>query len=203
MSNEVLTGLISSLLGGLSVALVSYFLTRRKTEAETEKFRAEADKIKAEAEKTRAETTKLIYEVERLNVSVEDANYNRTNIKEVVLYDSKKGTSASDFEGLSGIVPEDEKHEIGYGSFRVEHGTLVIERTNAGGSFIVYLRRYSLNGKEKDFIPKNIHVEGTRKLRISCEARVAKGACSIHIVIAEHLTNNILASKMLPFAPYT
>ncbi|HXD32971.1 MAG TPA: hypothetical protein VN643_17740 [Pyrinomonadaceae bacterium] len=200
MPNEVITTLISSLVGGLLVAIVSHFLTRKKTEAETEKFKAEADKIRAEAEKARAETTKLMSEVERLNVSVEDANYNRANVKETVLYDSKKGIFGTDFEGLSGVIPGDEKREIGHGAVRVDHGTLIIERTNASGSFIVYLRRYSINGKEKDYIPKNEGVEGSRKLRFSCEAKVTRGACTLHIVIGENLTNKILESKMLSFA---
>lgn len=56
LPTEVIVSLISSVIGVLLVAVVSYVLTRRKTHAETEKLIAETEKIKAEAEKVKTET---------------------------------------------------------------------------------------------------------------------------------------------------
>ena len=55
MPTEIIVSLISSVIGGLLVAVVSYVFTRKKIEAETEKLRAEAEKFRAEAAKINAE----------------------------------------------------------------------------------------------------------------------------------------------------
>jgi hypothetical protein len=57
MNAEILIGLISSLIGGMVVALITHWSTRKRTEAE-------AKKLEAEAEKTKAETTKLLIEID-------------------------------------------------------------------------------------------------------------------------------------------
>jgi hypothetical protein len=50
MPSELIAALITSVIGGLMVAVVNVIFTRRKTVAEIEKLSAEAQKIKAEAE---------------------------------------------------------------------------------------------------------------------------------------------------------
>lgn len=60
MPSEIVSSLISSLVGGLLVAIVSYFLTRRRTDAETKKLLAETEKTKIETKKLLAEFSKLI-----------------------------------------------------------------------------------------------------------------------------------------------
>jgi len=64
---EILVALISSLIGGLLVAIVNQIFTRSKTEAEAEKFRAEAEKTRAEAEKTRVEVEKIRTEISKVS----------------------------------------------------------------------------------------------------------------------------------------
>lgn len=70
MLNEIAVALISSLIGGLLVAVINHLFTKRKTEAETDKIRAEADKIRAESEKIRLETAKFQNEVGKLGDTV-------------------------------------------------------------------------------------------------------------------------------------
>jgi tetratricopeptide (TPR) repeat protein len=60
MPPEIVSSLISSLVGGLLVAIVTYFLTRRRTDAETKKLLAETEKTKIETQKLLAEFSELI-----------------------------------------------------------------------------------------------------------------------------------------------
>jgi len=70
---EILVAFISSLIGGLLVAIVNQIFTRSKTEAEAEKFRAEAEKIRAEAEKIRTEISKVSSETAKIGDTVKEA----------------------------------------------------------------------------------------------------------------------------------
>lgn len=56
MNAQVIVGLVSSLLGGVVVALVTYLTTRQRVAAETRK-------LDAEAERTKAETSKILSEM--------------------------------------------------------------------------------------------------------------------------------------------
>jgi hypothetical protein len=57
---QISLGLISSLLGGAVVALISYLSTRNRTQAEARKLDAETEQIKVQTERSRAETTKQL-----------------------------------------------------------------------------------------------------------------------------------------------
>ena len=60
MPPEIISSLISAIVGGLLVAIVTYFLYRRRTEAETKKLLAETEKTKVETQKLLVEFSKLI-----------------------------------------------------------------------------------------------------------------------------------------------
>jgi len=60
MPSDIVSALLSSLVGGLLVAIVTLFLTRRRTDAETKKLLAETEKTKVETQKLLAEFSKLI-----------------------------------------------------------------------------------------------------------------------------------------------
>lgn len=60
MPLEIVSSLISAIVGGLLVAIVTYFLYRQRTEAETKKLLAETEKTKVETQKLLAEFSKLI-----------------------------------------------------------------------------------------------------------------------------------------------
>ncbi|MRH92640.1 hypothetical protein GFY24_35355 [Nocardia sp. SYP-A9097] len=59
MNGSIMLGLVSSLFGGLCVALVTYLTTRKRTAAETRKLEAETEHI-------RIETTKIFLETKAL-----------------------------------------------------------------------------------------------------------------------------------------
>jgi len=58
MSNDAFVSLLSSILGIVIGALLNHFLSRKKIEAEIEKFKAEAEQAKTESEKIKAEMAK-------------------------------------------------------------------------------------------------------------------------------------------------
>jgi hypothetical protein len=62
MDGNLLFGLLSSVVGGSFVAVISYLTTRKRTDAETRKLDAEAERIQAE-------TTKLLLEATTLQAS--------------------------------------------------------------------------------------------------------------------------------------
>ena len=53
---------------------------------------------------------------------------------------------------------------------------LSIKRTNTDGFYHVYLQQYFLRGQGSTFIRRNELVSGTRRLRVSCEAKALNGA---------------------------
>lgn len=154
MPTEIITSLISSIIGGLLVAVVNHFFTRKKTQAETEKLKAEADKIKAEAEKVRVE-------IGRLNTTVEEASYLVAATTEQVVYDGTKVTGIEDYDII--------------GQAEVKNGILVL----TDGGF--RLRRYTYNGRATDFLPKN-EVIARRALRVGFESKVTQGKFAVILI---------------------
>ncbi len=53
---DIISSLISSVIGGLMVAVVNHFFTRKKLEAEIQKLTAESAKIRAETEVLRIQS---------------------------------------------------------------------------------------------------------------------------------------------------
>ena len=173
MPTEIITSLISSIIGGFLVALVNILFTRKKTEAETEKLRAEADKIKAEAEKVRAEIGKL-------STAVEEANYySSPTADERILYDGTHGIEGYDITGLE--------------SYAFRDRVLIIQKPDQGFA----LRKYIYDGKEWAYIPKNELIAGERKLRVSCEAKVIKGSLRLVFIIESQAEARFIEDKSI------
>ena len=153
MSTEIVTALISSIVGGLMVAVLNYLFARKKTEAEIEKLRAEADKIKVEAEKVRTEITNLGNTVEKA----------RLETNERTIYDGTKGISGYDVE-------IDCKHSF-------KDGAII---TDGVKDFRLRLKKYICDDNlEREFLPKNNLLAGKRKVRVSCEAKVTITSCNL------------------------
>lgn len=168
-ATEILPALISSLIGGVTVALINHLFTKKKTDAETRKLEAEADKIRAEAQKVGIEVQGLSATISyKLN----------SNAAENLLYDAKSDFDPFDFQGKGGQIWYQEQHAhkgpVGEGSLTFQEGGILnIQRPNAGGRFEVLLQRYQYGGVTKTFIPKNESISGQRRIRVSCEAKAA------------------------------
>jgi len=165
MSIEIITSLISSIIGGLLVAVVNHLFTKKKNDAETEKIKAEAEKIRAEAEKVRVEINKL-------NSTVEQVNYYAVTQNEEVLFDGTKGFYEQDYSGKGELL----------------EGVISTE----GGYFA--LLNYIYKGKKLEYIPKNPSLS-LRKFHISFDAKVSHGKYSIAFGFREHKTDQRIAMK--------
>ncbi len=165
MATEIITALISSVVGGLLVAIVNHLLTRRRTEAEVEKLKAEAEKIRAETEKVRSE-------IGRLSTTVEEASYLATSTSERIIYDGAKGILEQDIQGRG----------------EIQDGAIVSE----GGYF--QLRSYIYNGERLDYLPRNELLAG-RRMRVSFEAKVTSGKYLFIVIFAEYPDGKRLETK--------
>jgi hypothetical protein len=152
MQTEIVVALISSILGGLVVAIANNLLLRRKTEAE-------AAKLSAEAEKFRAETQRIKSEMSKLSVSVEET------INERIIYDGSVTIEGYDIK-LSGTTPN---------ASELKNGVIFIRRSNNKDIYDVCLRKYIFEQKENEYLPRNELVTGARKIRMGCEAKITRG----------------------------
>lgn len=169
MPSEIIANLISSVIGGLIVAIANWLLTRRKTEAEVAKLTAEADKIKVETEKIKSE---MRTEISKLSNVVEEVNYYSLPSSEKIIYDGTRGIEGYDVTGHADI----------------RSGILV----SLNGRYA--LRKYICDGKEMTFMPKN-EILAIRKLRVSFEAKVTQGKYVLVFLFREHLEEKILEGR--------
>lgn len=162
MPTEIIASLISSIVGGLLVAILNHLVARRKTTAEIEHLKAEADKSRAETEKLRTETSKLASEIEDLSTTVGEVDYQIAPlVSERIIYDGRSGIEGYD------IVGE------GKGSLSFVDGILHIHvETN----YELQLCKYVYDGNIQEYIPKDEERTGNRKIRVSCETKSVKGS---------------------------
>jgi len=189
-----LSSLLSGVIGGSIVAIVNYYLTRRKTEAEIEKLRAETAKA-------RAETKVIEANVENLSATM---SYKFTNTAERVIYDSTKSADPHDFRGAESQFwnPQENKPTgpRGAGALTIERGKdgviLNLRRTNTEGRYEIWLQRFLYDGHERDVIPKNELIAGKRKLHVSCEAKVVDSGHSLRFVLRDEQKGQWLANSV-------
>jgi hypothetical protein len=160
-------------------------------QTETQLMQSEAARLRENALDNRLETTRLTQELSLLSSTMEAAK-KALEVKETVLYDSRQGFEAGDFEGQGSVIAGDWRRTIGQGKLKVENGCLEIERTNAAGGYIAHLRRYTYHYRELKRIPKNELISGKRKIRLHCEARVNQGACKFRFVLVDYPTQTPL-----------
>jgi hypothetical protein len=175
----VLAALVSALIGGICASVVTYYLNRRKSDAEVEKIRAETEKLRAETDKLRSELRNLSETV-------------ATNLprREQIVLDGRERLDSFDIRGQEGsfykrIDGEDRAiTPKGEGTLQIEQGGILnIQRTNTEGRFELWVERYVYGGKEYSVLPKNELLAGKRKIVISCEAKVIGGEHSLRFLI--------------------
>ena len=155
---EIITALISSVIGGLLVAIVNHLFTRRKTEAEIDRIKAETKKILAEAEKISGDTKKALH-------TLGEVTYNDSPISsEVVIYDSTEGFRNYDFD----LSDNSLIHE---GILTLQQGTMLV------------LSTYLNNGVESTFVRNNEAISGYRRFHASCEMKVTDAVYAVGMSI--------------------
>jgi hypothetical protein len=160
MDTQIVTALITSIIGGSLVAIVNHILTRKKTEAEIEKLKAETKKILAEAEKISSDAKHVVSQT---------SYYDSTEINEVIIYDGRQNFQGYNFDTRWS------------GDYNIQQGVIIISGT--GASFD--LRSYSYNDREYRHIPRNELIPGYRKLRASCELKVINASYEFRLYLRE------------------
>jgi predicted nucleotide-binding protein with TIR-like domain len=103
-----------------------------------------------------------------------------------ILYSSRNTPQISDFVAYGArLYGEGHDKPQGSGSFRVQNGILVIERSNAAGRFIVEVRHYKIGDQIRDYIPRNDLTAGQRVLRLTCEVKSTHGKQKVIWVIKQ------------------
>lgn len=171
----IIAALITVLLGGVAAGFVSYRLTRRKTEAETEK--------------TRAETEKLRIEIRNLSETV---SYTLPQVRERVIFDGRGRIDGFDVRGSGGSFWKGKGADArpttpaGEGSLTLQDGGVMnVQRTNTEGRYELLLLQYALDGKNSALIPKDETIGGRRKLRIACEAKAIGAEHTLRFLVRE------------------
>jgi len=152
MQTQIVVAIISSVLGGLVVAVANNLLIRRKTDAE-------AAKLSAEAEKIRTETQRLQIEMSKLSASVDE------KINERMIYDGSVSIEGYDIK-FSGTTQN---------ASELKNGVIFIRRSNNNDVYEVTLRKYIYEQRENEYLPRNELATGARKIRLSCEAKITRG----------------------------
>ncbi len=181
-SASILSVVLSGLTSGIVVAVLNYFLTRRKTHAEIRKLESEAEKIRLESEKLRKELTTNIE-------NLASASYQLTNSLERIIYDTKNRDIGYDFRGVEGYVWETVEGKTvrttgkAQGILTFENAILNLHRANTDGRYEIWLHTYSYGESIPDCIPKDDLIAGKRRLRVSFEAKVVGGRAHVKICI--------------------
>jgi hypothetical protein len=106
--------------------------------------------------------------------------------KAKVLYSSRNAPQLADFVAYGArFFGEERDKPQGSGSFRVQNGILVIERSNAAGRFVVELRQYKIGDQIRHYIPRNDLTAGQRLLRLTCDVKSTHGTQRIIFVIKQ------------------
>ena len=135
----LLSALISGVVSGVLVALLNYWLTRKKTLAEIKFIEMQAEKIQRE----------LSLSVDNISAAVA---YKSAGSTERIIYDSIgrdigfdfKGSKAQLWQRIDGV--DRAISDYGLGKLSPENGVLNIQRSNTEGRYEIWLHTNPLSG---------------------------------------------------------
>jgi hypothetical protein len=173
--------------GGLLVSAFTYFITKKKTNAEVKKLEAETREINLRIDGVTNITGTL--------------GYKASNTQERVIFDSTKENIGFGFPKGTGEfiwTRGKGKSEIssgrGEGSMTIEDGkVMTIKRDNTDGRFEMWLTRYQYDGEVKNYIPPELGVS-QRIFRVNFKARAVKARFKLKLVFKNEETDTWPAS---------
>ena len=189
LTNSIVVAGLSGLLSGIAVAILTYVLSKKRTDAEISNMKAQADKA-------RAETDKILAELKNVSATV---SYTLADAAEQILVGGTSSLDGFDVKGADGQIwtgtGKDSKpiSPKGEGQLMFEEGALNVKRTNTFGRFELLFQRYRYKGNEYALIPKDDLISGKRRLLASCEAKAVGGEHSLRFVVRDPSTGHRLA----------
>jgi hypothetical protein len=183
----LLSALISAVMGGVLVAVLNYWFTRKKTSAEIKLIEAQVEKIRHE----------LRLNVDNISAAV---TYKIGGSGERIIYDSTGRDLGFDFKGskaqlwaqVDGV--DRPVSDYGLGQISFENGVMNIQRSNTEGRYEVWLQSYSIDGQTLPSIPRNDLVSGHRDIRISFEAKAVGASHTLRILLKNEKANRWLGN---------
>ncbi len=166
----------SGLFSGVIVALLSYYLTRKKYNQEIDNLKIVNKKLELEFE-----ILKKTQENSASEITASFDYYQSFSTKETIVYQSLGSDMGFDFKSKSGHSYSTEmgveivSKERGEGAVNFENGVINIERTNKEGRYELWLESYFVNSKHQDMLKKDI-ISGTKKkYKLNFSAKVVNG----------------------------
>jgi hypothetical protein len=185
-TSPLLAALISGVLSGVIVALLNYWLTRKKLQAETKFIEVQAEKIRRE-----------------LNLTVDgiSAAVTYAASSERVIYDSTgrelgfdfKGFKAQLWERIDGV--DRPVSDYGLGQLSFDNGILNVQRSNMEGRYEIWLQSYIRDGQVLPAISPNDLISEQRRIRISFEAKVIGGSHTLRVLLKNEKANKWLGEE--------
>jgi hypothetical protein len=148
-SISVVNVLLSGVVSGVVVALLSYWLTRRRTRAETEKLELEVEMLRRE----------LSQSLQGISAGI---RYELNRAAERILYQMAGRSPGYDFRGVGAHVwKKVDGKDVrvpgkAIGLLTFESGLLNVQRSNKEGQYEVWLEKYIYDEGEKSVMPKMI-----------------------------------------------
>jgi hypothetical protein len=162
--------------GAIMVAVLTYWLTRKKMVSEIKFIMAQQKLTGVQTEKLQRELSVVTY---KLAASSERTIYDSTGVNDLGF--DFKGREAQIWErGPDGI--DRAVSNYGLGVLKSEKGVLDIVRTNTDGRFEIWLRSYGSDGAS--IIPSRL-ISGQRRIRVSFEAKAIGASHKLRIVWKE------------------
>jgi hypothetical protein len=169
----IVTALITALIGGIGIAVVTYLLNRKRLAAETAKLIAETDKIRAEM---RALTTTVAASLPQPTTSYVFDGRGRiiegfdVSFKEECIHDANG-------KPVSGWARGTLWREAG--------GILNVQRSNTEGRLELLLKSYSFGRKWYPHIPQDATIAGKRRLLVECDAKTIGTDHTLRFVVKD------------------
>ena len=112
--------------------------------------------------------------------------------REKIYYDSSKAISIFDFKTNStGVWNSGAGGYVGkkaIGNLIVEDGIINLTRQNIDGRYQIWLEKYIYPEGVRKYLRKDLSVSGARKIRVMCEAKVARGNHKLEFVFISRET---------------
>jgi hypothetical protein len=111
-----------------------------------------------------------------------------------ILYSSRSTAHITDFVAYGDrFFGEGRDKPRAVGSFRLQNGILIIERSNTAGRFLAELRQYRIGDQVREYIPRNDLVAGRRIFTLTCEVKSTRGARKAIFVLKHNSRGDRLA----------
>lgn len=179
--------LIAGAAAGVIIAVADRLLDDRKA------IKSQLFSLRALAERTRSQTTRFAKkeqdfqrQFQWMEAALAETNYHLVQIvNENIIYDGTEGIEGFD------VVAGGRRDNCHFFNNRV----LIIDRMGKKGVCQLQLRKYTVDGKEYDYLAGNAAAGGKRRLRVSFAAQVQDGEHALALAVTDFPENKLFSKR--------